>query len=134
MKTAVQDRYGAPEVIEIRETPRATPAENEILVRIHASAVTQGDRRLRAADFPGASAVIGRLMFGLSGPRNATPGTNFAGQVVAIGAKVTGYAVGDEVFGACDHGAYAEFLTVREDGRVARIPEGVSYDAAAAAP
>ena len=134
MKSAVQDHYGSPEVLEIRETAPVTPARGEVLVRVHAAPVTQGDRRLRAADFPGASAIIGRLMFGVFRPRNGTPGTNFAGRVVAVGEDVTKFAVGDDVFGSCDHGAYAEFVAVPEDGRVVRIPAGVDYDAAAASP
>lgn len=133
MKSAVQDQYGGPRVLEIRETPRVKPAAGEVLVRVHASAVTQGDRRLRSADFPGASAIFGRLMFGLVRPRNPTPGTMFAGRVVAVGADVTAFAVGDDVFGSCDHGAYAELLAVPEGGRLARIPAGIDYDVAAAA-
>jgi NADPH:quinone reductase-like Zn-dependent oxidoreductase len=134
MKRAVQDQYGAPQVLELEEAPIPTPTANEVLIRVHASAVTQGDRRLRAADFPGASAVFGRLIFGLTAPRNRTGGTMFAGKVVAVGRSVVNFAVGDEVFGSVDKGAYAEFITVPAMGRLARIPAGIDYEEAAAAP
>lgn len=134
MKRAVQDQYGAPEVLSLEEVAVPKPAGGDILVEVHASAVTQGDRRLRAADFPGASAVVGRLMFGLTAPRNRTGGTMFAGKVTAVGDEVSAFAVGDRVFGSVDHGAYAEFITVPAEGRVAKIPNGVDYAAATAAP
>ena len=134
MKAATHTEYGAPRVLRIEEVARPTLAADQILVQVHASAVTHGDRRLRAADFPGVSAVIGRLMFGLLGPRNPIPGTTFAGKVVEIGASVTRFNVGDDVFGSCGNGAQAEYLAVAEDSPVALVPAGVAYDEAAAVP
>ncbi|KIG13290.1 alcohol dehydrogenase, zinc containing protein [Enhygromyxa salina] len=134
MKAAIQTRFGAPEVIQIQEVERPVAGRGQILVQVHASPVTQGDRRLRAADFPGLSAVIGRLMFGVFRPRNPILGTMFAGRVVAVGEGVTRFGIGDDVFGSCDHSAAAEYLAVAEDGPVANIPTGVEYDEAAAVP
>ncbi len=134
MKATIHTEYGTPRVLRIDEVARPTIADDQILVEVHASAVTQGDRRLRAADFPGVSAVIGRLMFGLLGPRNPTPGTTFAGKVVEVGPSVTRFRVGDRIFGGCGNGAQAEYLAVAEDAAIAEIPEGVGYDEAAAIP
>lgn len=134
MKAAIHDQFGAPQVLHTGEVERPVVGKGQILVRVHASPVTQGDRRLRAADFPGISAVIGRLMFGLFRPRHPIPGTMFAGRVVEIGEGVTRFAVGDDVFGSCDNGAQAEYLAVAQDGPLAKIPEGIGYDEAAAVP
>ena len=134
MKAAIHTEYGAPRVLRIEEVARPTLADDQILVEVHASAVTQGDRRLRAADFPGAAAIAGRLMFGLLRPRNPTPGTTFAGRVVEVGKSVTRFTVGDRVFGGCGNGAQAEYLAVAEDSQIAKIPAGVEYDEAAAVP
>ena len=135
MKAAMQTSFGSPDVLTVQEVPAPTLAADQILVRVHASAVTQGDRRLRAADYPfGFSALVGRLMFGLFRPRNPTPGTTFAGRVEQVGADVTRWSVGDDVFGSADHSAAAELLAVDADGRVAPLPSRLSYEEAAAAP
>jgi len=134
MKAATHTHYGSPTVLHIDEVARPSIGDREILVEVHASPVTQGDRRLREADFPGMSAIPGRLMFGVFRPRNPSPGTMFAGRVVATGAAVTRFAAGDDVFGSCDHSACAEYLAVAEDSSIARIPEGFDYDQAAAIP
>lgn len=134
MKAATHTQYGSPRVLRVEEVDRPTLADDQILVEVHASAVTEGDRRLRAADFPGVGAVIGRLMFGLLRPRNPTPGTTFAGKVVETGKAVTRFQVGDDVFGGCDNGAQAEYLAVAEDSAVTKIPAGVEYGEAAAVP
>ncbi len=134
MKAAIQTEYGTPRVLRTQDVARPTLADDQILVEVHASAVTQGDRRLRAADFPGAAAVFGRLMFGVLRPRNGTGGTNFAGRVVEVGQAVTRFQVGDKVFGGCNNGAHAEYLAVDENSPVAKIPAGLPYDEAAAVP
>lgn len=134
MKAAFQDRFGSPQVLSTREVDAPVAAHNEVLVRVHCSSVTQGDRRLRAADFPGISAVAGRLMFGVLRPRNRTGGTNFAGTIVAVGRDVTRFSVGESVFGTCEHSAHAEFLTLGENAFLSKIPAGVSHEEAAAAP
>lgn len=134
MKAAVQSQFGPPQVLQIQEVQRPVLGHDQVLVEVHASPVTQGDRRLRAADFPGLSKVIGRLMFGVFRPRNPIPGTMFAGQVVEIGEAVTRFSVGDDVFGSCDNSAQAEYLAVAEHGPLAQIPAGVGYDEASAVP
>lgn len=134
MQAITSSIYGGPEVLEAKEVQRPTLKPDEILVRVHASAVTEGDRRIRAADFPGISAAIGRLMMGFKGPRHAIGGSNFSGRVVEVGQKVTRFAVGDDVFGGTMHGAYAEYLAVPASGGIAKIPDGMTYGEAAAIP
>lgn len=134
MQAATHTHYGTPEVLRVRDVETPAVGPHQVLVRVHASPVTEGDRRLRSADFPGALGFVGRLMFGLFRPRNPTPGTMFAGQVVAMGEAVTRFSVGDDVFGSCDNGAHAEYVAVGEDGPLAKIPAGVAYDDAAAVP
>jgi len=118
--------YGSPDVIELRDIPTPELGADQLRIEMAASMVSAGDRRLRSADFPGISAVPGRLMMGMTGPRNAVQGTTFAGRVVEVGADVTRFAAGDEVFGIAEHGAYAEQLVVTEASPVVRRPEGLS--------
>ncbi len=134
MQAAHYDTYGTPDVLTVSEAPRPDIGPGDILVEVRASPVTQGDRRLRAADFPGISALPGRLMMGVLGPRNTRPGTMFAGRVVEVGADVTRFAIGDDVFGSVGSDAHAEYLAVPQDGPVATMPDGLGYDEAAAIP
>jgi len=128
MKAATTSNYGAPNVLKMRERPTPRIGDDEILVEVAASAVTEGDRRLRSADFPGISAVPGRLMMGVTRPRNEVQGTMYAGRVVEVGAAITRFGVGDRVFGSVDHGAYADYATISEDRPVAAMPEGIGYE------
>lgn len=134
MRAAINDQYGDPSVLRLGEMPTPTIGAKEVLVQVFASDVTQGDRRLRAADFPGLSAVFGRLMFGVWAPRNRVGGTSFAGRVIAVGAEVTRLKVGDDVFGSVMRGAYAEYLAVSDEEPIAKMPANVSYAEAAALP
>lgn len=134
MRAMTNTTYGSPDVLTPSEVEAPTIGAGEVLVQIHASAVTQGDRRLRAADFPGVSRVLGRLFSGVLRPRHPVGGSNFAGRVVEVGADVTRFAVGDDVFGGVMHGAYAEYLAVGQDEAVASMPDGLSYAEAAAIP
>ena len=99
MQASIATRYGSPDVLSIDSiaTPECGP--DDLLVAVQASAVTRGDTRLRAADFPGIGWLPGRLLFGLTRPRHPTQGSTFAGRVVAVGDQVSGYSVGDAVFG-----------------------------------
>lgn len=134
MKAVVQTQFGSPEVLTVQTVPVPAIGPRDARVRVLASPVTSGDRRLRSADFPGISMVPGRLLMGITRPRHATPGTMFAGRVEAIGAEVTRFAVGDDVFGSCDGGAHAEYLSVPEGGPIAAMPEGMDHAEAAAVP
>jgi NADPH:quinone reductase-like Zn-dependent oxidoreductase len=101
---------------------------------VHASPVTQGDRRIRAGDFPGIMATVGRLLMGWSGPRADVAGSMFAGVVEGVGSEVTRFQPGDRVFGASMDSAQAELLVIDSAKAVAHMPEGVSFADAAAVP
>lgn len=134
MRAAMTTNYGAPDVVTAIAVARPTVGDHDVLVEVVASTVTQGDRRLRAADFPGMSRLPGRLMIGVLRPRHAVQGTMFAGRVAAVGAAVTRFTVGDDVFGSAPHGAHAEYLALSDDGALARMPKNLSHAEAAALP
>ncbi|GAA5073116.1 NAD(P)-dependent alcohol dehydrogenase [Roseibacterium beibuensis] len=135
MKAAVYENYGPAEVVQITEMARLDPKAGEILVRVGAAGVTTADWRLRAAAFPGLiSKLAGRLMFGLFAPRNKVLGSDYAGEVVAVGAGVTGFRPGDRVFGFASGGAHAEYIAVKAEGAVLTTPAGLTDTQAAALP
>jgi 2-desacetyl-2-hydroxyethyl bacteriochlorophyllide A dehydrogenase len=131
MKAAVYTQYGLPEVLQRKEVATPAPKENEILVRIKATAVNSGDVRLRKAD-----PVAVRLFFGLLKPKINILGSVFSGEVERVGKQVKRFNVGDQVFGHTDmrFGAYAEYICLPEDGSLALKPLGISHNEAAAIP
>lgn len=129
MLAAVHDRYGPPEVVHLREVPDPMPGPGEVLVRVRAAGVTTADWRLRAAAFPGALVVPGRLIAGLRRPRHPVLGGDFAGEVAAVGPGAAGFAPGDRVFGTSGFGAHAERVAVRASGAVAPIPAAPGHPA-----
>jgi NADPH:quinone reductase-like Zn-dependent oxidoreductase len=126
MRAVVHDRYGPPEVLRVGEVPRPVPKDDEVLVRVHASSVTRSDCGFRAAD-----PFFSRVFIGLLRPKRKIIGMELAGEVEAVGAAVTEFAVGDEVFGV-KGGANAEYVCVREQGALAHKPAGMSFEDAAA--
>lgn len=134
MTAVTQTVYGAPEQLGFAEVAVPELGADEIRVRVFAAAVTQGDRRLRTGDFPGITFVPGRLSMGITGPRQTVPGTAFAGRVVSVGADVTRFEVGQDVFGSSLHGAHADYVVVAADGPVAAMPARLSYEEAATLP
>jgi len=126
MRAVVHDRYGPPDVLRIEDVQRPVPAEDELLVRVHATTVTQTDCHMRAA-----RPFVWRFMLGLRRPRRRTLGLEFAGVVEDVGSAVTQFAVGERVFGLCSS-AHAEYVCVRESRLVAAIPAGMSFEEAAA--
>ncbi|MEA2538197.1 MAG: hypothetical protein QOF11_2431 [Chloroflexota bacterium] len=129
MKAVVQDRYGPPEVLRIEEVERPVPKDDEMLIRVRASTVTQTDTHVRRADL-----FLWRFVFGLRRPRSRTLGVELAGEVEAVGAAVRSFKVGDEVFGrpSSFFGAHAEYICVSERAALAHKPAGMSFDEAAA--
>ena len=134
MKAITQRTYGSPDALTLSDRERPEVGARDVLVEVHASAVTHADRRLRSGDFPGIAWLPGRLVMGLTGPRKAVPGTTFAGRVVAVGPAATGFAVGDDVFGSVLSGAHAELMAIAEQGPIAPMPKGLTYQEAAALP
>jgi NADPH:quinone reductase-like Zn-dependent oxidoreductase len=128
MRAAVRTRYGPPDVVEVVEVAKPAPAGNEVLVRVHATTVNRTDCGVRAA-----RPFFYRLFIGLRRPRRTVLGTEFAGEVEAVGAGVTAFKAGDRVFGfdGTRFGAHAEYLATPADGLLATIPGDLSYEEAA---
>ena len=127
MKAVVHDRYGPPEVLRIEQVERPVPADDEVLVRVHATSVTRTDCGWRAPH-----PFFSRLFTGLVRPKNRTLGMEFAGVVETVGSGVTEFAAGDRVFGVRGSGANAEYLCVRDSRGIAHIPDGLGFEEAAA--
>jgi NADPH:quinone reductase-like Zn-dependent oxidoreductase len=132
MKAVRYDSYGPPDVLKLVEVEAPVPAADEILVRVRAAAVSRGDCGFRSG-----KPLFARIFTGLLGPKRHTVGQDFAGDVAAIGAEVTEFAVGDRVFGGLaffghGSGTQAEFVCVPESAPVAHIPDGLDYVEAAA--
>jgi NADPH:quinone reductase-like Zn-dependent oxidoreductase len=132
MRAAVNRAYGAPDVVRIEEVPAPTPGAKQVLVRVHASAVTAADSRVRGARFPRGWGVLARVIFGLRRPRRQILGGLASGVVEAVGSRVEGFAVGDEVAGVTGmrFGAHAE-LAVIPAKRLVPKPPAVSHEQAA---
>ena len=129
MRAVVHDRFGPPEVLRVGDVERPAPKEDEVLVRVHASTVTRGDAMgVRSAEYR-----FTRLFTGIRRPRRTIAGSEFAGRVEEVGAAVTEFRAGDEVFGI-EGGANAEYVTVRQSGVIAQKPTGLTFDEAAAVP
>ncbi len=136
MKACVCDRYGGPERVSVREMAMPVPRPNEVLVRIIASTVSAADSRVRALRVPRGMAGMARLALGLRGPRRQVLGTELAGVVVAIGARVTRFAVGDRVLGfpGADFGCHAEYRAIAEKDELVAMLPGLSFEEAASLP
>jgi len=128
MKAVVQDAYGSLDLLRLEEMPRPTPGDDEVLIRVRAAAVTLSDTITRTG-----RPLVARFFTGLLRPRQQIQGSEFAGEIAAVGRDVTRFETGDEVFGvtgsAC--GCFAEFMTMPEDGLLAIKPTNTTFDEAA---
>ena len=130
MKAVICTAYGPPEVLVIQEVNQPKPKSNELLVRVHASAVYSGDRRLRALDVP---PPLGRLpmrmVVGFKAPRQPILGVVLAGIVVETGNSVKNFQVGDNAYALTGmrFGGYAEFACVNESKCVFQMPTHASF-------
>jgi len=128
MKAVVQDRYGPPDVLHLEEVERPMPKDDEVLIRIRATTVSRTDVHARAAN-----PFFWRFFAGLRRPKWRTLGVELAGEVEAVGARVSQFAVGDAVFGSPPgFGAHAEFICLRESAALAHKPASMSFEEAAA--
>lgn len=133
MKAAWCARYGAPEVVSVRDVPSPVPGPRDILVRVRATTVSSGDSRVRAARFPPGLSLPARLALGLTGPRQPILGTELAGIVEAVGPGVTRWRAGDEVFAMTGmrFGGHAELKVLGESAAIAAKPANLSFEEAA---
>jgi NADPH:quinone reductase-like Zn-dependent oxidoreductase len=129
MKAIVHTRYGPPEVAQLKEVPRPIPLDNEILIKVVASTVNRTDSGFRSAEY-----FVSRFWSGLLRPKQTILGSEFSGIVEEIGSAVTTFKIGDKVFGYNDKnfGGHAEYVTIAEADSVTTIPDGLSFEDAAA--
>lgn len=132
MRAAVIDRYGPPEVVQIREVPKPVPGDGEILVRIRATTVNSGDARVRGLRVPRGMSLMMRFALGWNGPRQKIGGFEAAGVVEAVGPGVTKFRPGDRVVGShgFKFGLHAEYATFTEADALVPIPAALSDEEA----
>jgi len=125
MRAFITPQYGPAETQRVAEVPKPSPNENEILVRVMATTVNRSDTEMRKSTY-----WFARGFFGLTKPKCEITGSEFAGVVAEVGAKVKRYKVGDRVFGfdGDDYRAHAEHVVKREDKPIALMPEGYSFE------
>jgi NADPH:quinone reductase-like Zn-dependent oxidoreductase len=128
MKAIVYRCYGSPDVLEFGDVEKPTPANNEVLVKVHAASVNPLDWHYMRG-----SPYLMRLGTGLGAPKDSRLGVDFAGTVEAVGKDVTRFQPGDEVFGGRS-GAFAEYVIVPDDRALALKPSNVTFEQAASAP
>jgi NADPH:quinone reductase-like Zn-dependent oxidoreductase len=124
MKAIVYKKFGPPDVLQLQETEKPTPKDNEVLIRIYATTVVKEDPDWRSS--PGFN--------GFLKPRNKILGQELAGEVEAVGRNVTRFKPGDQVFGIDSFGAYAEYKCMPEYGALAIKPVNMSYEEAVSFP
>ena len=135
MKAIVSTKHGPPEVLQLTEMKKPTPKENEVLIKVRAATVTQGDLMLRKLH---PLMYIPMRLFGVR--RKRIPGHEFAGVIESVGADVKRFRTGDQVFGTTTGlgvGANAEHVCLPEEwaaGVLAIKPNNLSYEEAAALP
>src|SRR6266566_5686500 len=118
MKAVVYDRYGPPDVLRLEDVEQPVPERDEVLVKIHATTVSRADCATREANRRSGLAImlLSRCISGIRGPRQRILGGELAGEVEAVGAAVSEFAVGDQVFGRTGFrfGAHAEYICMRQ--------------------
>jgi NADPH:quinone reductase-like Zn-dependent oxidoreductase len=128
MKAVVYTDYGSPDVLQLREMQKPVPADDQVLVKVHAASVNPLDWH-----FIRGTPLIARLGMGLRKPKAPRVGVDYAGTVEAVGKNVTQLKPGDEIFGG-KTGAFAEYICARADRAMALKPANVSFPQAAAVP
>lgn len=127
MKVVIAERYGKPEVLQIKNVEKSTPKSNEVLIKIKATSITAASTFMREG-----TPYFGRLFVGLTKPKVKTPGTDLSGIIEAVGSDVKNFKVGDEVMAetGLNCGAYAEYICLSSDELIVKKPKNVSYEEA----
>jgi len=134
MKAVICTKYGPPEVLRIEVVEKPVPKDNEILIKIIASAVNSGDVRVRGLVVKGFMKIVMRLVLGFSKPRKPILGTVFSGIVEQVGKNVNDFKIADEVYGITGFkfGTYAEYIAVSDKSAVTKKPFNATFEEAAA--
>lgn len=127
MKAVIAERYGNPEVLQIKNVEKPTPKSNEVLIRIQATSITAASTSMREG-----TPYFGRLFIGLTKPNIKTPGTDLSGVIETVGSEVTNFKPGDKVMAetGLNCGAYAEYICLASDELIVIRPENVSPEEA----
>lgn len=133
MRAVIYDTYGPPDVLRITEIAKPVPADNEVLVKVHATTVASADWRARTLAVPKGFGVFARLFFGITGPRQPILGTELAGTIESVGTDVRRFKVGDHVFAftGARMGCHVEYKCFPETGPIARKPANLTSAQAA---
>lgn len=136
MKAIIAEKYGPPEIFQLKEIEKPIPKNNEVLIKIYATTVTAGDCVRRSGKFPPFFWLPTRMMFGLRKPRKTIPGGTFAGEIESVGKNVSKFKKGDKVYGEAGlgMGACAEYICLPEEPLLAKKPSNISYKEAAGIP
>src|SRR5436190_2314570 len=130
MKAAVRSKYGSPDVLRIQDIDKPTPKDDEVLIRVYAASVNRSDYHV----LTGLPFVM-RFFTGLFKPKLKVTGSDFAGEVEAIGINVRSFKIGDKVMGfggGLGTGTHAQYVTFSENKRIVSIPGNITYEQAAA--
>jgi len=142
MKAAIYEKYGSPEVLNLKEIEKPVPKDNEVLIKIHATTVAAGDIRMRGFKVPAHLWLPARLALGLTGPKRKILGMEVSGVVESVGKSVEKFRVGDEIMATTGFGGgYAEYICLpitdvvgRDVIEVAKKPVKLTFEEAAAVP
>ncbi|UTT41613.1 NAD(P)-dependent alcohol dehydrogenase [Exiguobacterium aurantiacum] len=136
MKAVICTGYGPPDVLQLREVDKPVPKSDELLIKVHTSAVHSGDRRLRALDVPALGKLPMRVIVGFKAPRQPILGVVLAGEIVETGSRVEDFKVGDRVYALTGmrFGGYAEYACVKANKCIERMPTNASFIEAASLP
>jgi NADPH:quinone reductase-like Zn-dependent oxidoreductase len=134
MKAITYEKYGPSDVLLLKEVEQPTPKDNEVLIKVHAVAVTSGDARVRGMNMSPLFWLPARIMFGFTKPKKPILGGNLAGIIEEVGKDVKQFKKGEQVFGSSGLGAYAQYVCVPENGALATKPTNTTFKEAAAIP
>ena len=137
MKAIVYTKYGAPDVLQVKEVAKPNPKDDEVLIRIHAAEATKADCELRSFTFPVKWFWLPlRIMMGITKPKRQVLGGYFAGEIESVGKDVSEFKKGDQVFGSAGlrMGAYGDFVCLPASYTIVPKPHNMSFEEAAAVP